>query len=127
MSKEKVINYVMTSPNNTNPAILGEMLDEISGGSESGIIVVPLVIDINTGRTIIQKPWKEIYNALGDGKIVIAVKKGASYSEANGITIVYSAISLKGKYNVSAYYYADGQSHVATAETEDDFPSWEDD
>ena len=34
MSKEDVINYVMTTPGNTNRAVLGSMLDSIKGDGE---------------------------------------------------------------------------------------------
>lgn len=34
MTKQQIIDYVMDSPSNTNPAILGQMIDEVSGGNE---------------------------------------------------------------------------------------------
>ena len=37
MSKQKVIDYVLETPNNTNPAILGQFLDEMGGGEEVSI------------------------------------------------------------------------------------------
>lgn len=40
MNKEQVLDYVMTTPTNTNPAILNQMLDEISGDGESYDVVV---------------------------------------------------------------------------------------
>jgi hypothetical protein len=33
MDKERIIDYVMTTPGNTNPAILNQMIDEVGGGS----------------------------------------------------------------------------------------------
>lgn len=39
MSKEDVINYVMTTPNNPNRAVLEGMLDSITGASEEMIIL----------------------------------------------------------------------------------------
>ena len=32
MTKQQIIDYVMDSPSNTNPAILGHMIDEVGGG-----------------------------------------------------------------------------------------------
>ena len=45
MGKEQVMDYVMNSPENTNPAILGNMLDSMgsgSSGSESNINLIHL-------------------------------------------------------------------------------------
>ena len=33
MDKQQIIDYIMHTPSNTNPAILGQFLDEYSGGS----------------------------------------------------------------------------------------------
>lgn len=35
-NKEEILGYVMTSPQNTNPAVLGNMLDNYEGGSSGG-------------------------------------------------------------------------------------------
>jgi hypothetical protein len=35
MNKEKVINYVMNTPGNTNPSVLSTLLDENSSGGDS--------------------------------------------------------------------------------------------
>ena len=35
MTKEEIINYVMNTPENTNPAVLKSMLEEIESGSSS--------------------------------------------------------------------------------------------
>lgn len=39
MTKEKIIDYIMETPHNTNPAILSQMLDEVAGeGGEDGYL-----------------------------------------------------------------------------------------
>lgn len=32
MTKQDIIDYIMETPGNTNPAILSQMIDEVSGG-----------------------------------------------------------------------------------------------
>ena len=53
MEKQDIINYVLKTPENTNPAILGHLIDEISsGGTEptDGFMGLQSVdIDINIG------------------------------------------------------------------------------
>lgn len=38
MKNKRIIDYVMQSPNNTNPAVLESMLEAISGGADTGIV-----------------------------------------------------------------------------------------
>ena len=38
MTKEKIIDYIMETPQNTNPAILNQMLDEIAGEGGDGYL-----------------------------------------------------------------------------------------
>lgn len=40
MDKNQIIEYVLNSPENTNPAILGQMIDEVSGPEPSGIVSI---------------------------------------------------------------------------------------
>lgn len=47
-TKEEIFEYVMKSPENTNPAVLKSMLDGIEGGS-SNIQLVPINIEVPDG------------------------------------------------------------------------------
>lgn len=38
MDKNQIIEYVLNSPENTNPAILGQMIDEVAGSEPTGTI-----------------------------------------------------------------------------------------
>lgn len=67
MGKQEVINYVMNTPHNTNPAILKQMLDEVDGGND---FIVKL-IQTESPR-VADKSFNEILNALQSGKNVYA-------------------------------------------------------
>lgn len=48
MSKEDVINYVMTTPGNPNRAVLNGMLDSMGGGSSDNMAILPkLTVTLN--------------------------------------------------------------------------------
>ena len=55
MEKEQVMDYVMYSPENTNPAILGNMLDSIEsdGGAEEGVLLYEGDHEISSTATAI--------------------------------------------------------------------------
>lgn len=61
MTKEEIFDYVMESPENTNPAILRSMLNELSSGSGGGGI---FPVEINDEFTIADKTSAEIEAAL---------------------------------------------------------------
>ena len=77
MGKEQVMDYVMNSPENTNPAILGNMLDSMDGGSKvSDIFVVsgeatsPGTQQNPTILSNVSHTREEIYQAFIDGKMI---------------------------------------------------------
>lgn len=39
MTKQQIIDYVLETPHNTNPAILGQMIDEIENGDSSWMML----------------------------------------------------------------------------------------
>ena len=51
MNKEDIISYVMKTPNNTNPAVLSNMLDSIEGGGGTGDRIVIYEGEITTTET----------------------------------------------------------------------------
>ena len=65
MTKEEIVKYVMQSPENTNPAVLEGMLNEING--ENSIVIV----NVNENY-ISDKSYNEILADIGNEKDVIA-------------------------------------------------------
>ena len=66
MTKQQIIDYIMDSPENTNPAILNQMIDEVSGGGSGDINIFminesfePIEGTIN-GTYTLDKTWQEI-------------------------------------------------------------------
>lgn len=64
MNKKAIIDYVMNTPHNTNPAILKQMLDANSGGAGCEIEVISdETIDFICGRI---SGWQEDENIITD-------------------------------------------------------------
>lgn len=66
MEKEDIVNYVMETPGNSNPAVLRDMLDSYSGGG--GVFWVTFTWDDDT--LVSDKTAEEIYNAVMAGQYV---------------------------------------------------------
>lgn len=59
MDKNDIINYVMETPGNSNPAVLGSMLDSYSGSSS------PLIVHYSDNdNTTLDHTWQEIADAM---------------------------------------------------------------
>lgn len=98
MEKDDIINYVMETPGNSNPAVLGSMLESYSGGGGSGggadgvfIIhaAITYVSDDNYTVTTTES-MSDIVAALADGKALemYANKYGGDPTE-NISTVLY--------------------------------------
>lgn len=85
MSKEDIINYVMTTPGNPNRAVLTGMLDEIGGGSTEPLIVSVLYNEAAEGFYM-DKTFGEIRTAFESARPVIV------YDE-QGTTVRISSVS----------------------------------
>ena len=85
MDKEKVLDYVMHSPGNTNRAVLSGMLDE-SGGGEDKIVYVDFEIDTVGFDTIYYSSLtvSEMITLLENNKILIG-----RINETYGIRYIY--------------------------------------
>ena len=75
MSKEDVINYVMTTPNNPNRAVLEGMLEETSEGSGDLLVHV----SYNNGNFSSDKTYAEIEQAVLNGQRVYATMENTDY------------------------------------------------
>lgn len=51
MTKQNIIDYVMKSPENTNPAVLGTMIDSLTAGSVDTSDATAEAGDIVSGKT----------------------------------------------------------------------------
>ena len=65
MTKEEIFDYVMESPENTNPAVLRSMLNELDGGFGGG------VLNITDTEGTLDKTFGEIQEAFESGTPVI--------------------------------------------------------
>lgn len=79
MTIDEIINYVFSSPENTNPNVLHSMLSSLSGGaaessgSESDVQLMKVEIDDNG---ILNKTWQEMYDAALAGAIIYTEDEG---------------------------------------------------
>ena len=126
MEKNEILDYVTHTPENTNRAVLGDMLDNYSGGvlpavtsddngdvltvvegawgkaapsgGGSGVLVVTATEDADTGVLTLDKTASEIYSAMKSGGVMVDAED-ASY----GIfPFVWSFYLSTGAYNFYA-------------------------
>lgn len=77
MDKEDIINYVMETPGNSNPAVLGSMLESYggggSGGGSSGGVLYVTVTDTTTDEFsfTVDKTYEEMVSMIQANGIVI--------------------------------------------------------
>ena len=102
MSNEDIIDYVMESPDNTNPNVLRGLLDQNSGNT-GGI----LVIQDNNGT--LNKTGNEILEALQAGKICYVYKASDTSFVRTGF--------------VSQYYSGSGYTFEVTGMNNDFYES----
>ena len=105
MSKEDVIEYVMTTPSNPNRAVLSGMLDSIAeaGGGSAEPLIVNLVWDEDNERYYGNKTYGEIKTAFMAGTKVVYV------TENTWDTVFGLSENLDSGYTGYAYY-GNGQS-----------------
>ena len=91
MDKDKILDYVMNTPGNSNRAVLSGMLDEFgSGGGGSG----PLIVTLQASGVdwIFDKTFTEVKEAFDEGRLVLILSPGDR--ETNpfaSIAVYYSA------------------------------------
>lgn len=68
-TKEDIINYVMTTPHNTNRSVLTSLLD---GLNNTELPFYEATIDVTDVENItLVSPYDDLHNAILDGKIII--------------------------------------------------------
>lgn len=73
MTKNEILNYVMTTPENVNRQVLGYMLDELEGegGGGSTVDVFYINFSLEGSNTIVMdKTMEEIGEAFEQGKLI---------------------------------------------------------
>lgn len=64
MTINEIIDYVINSPENTNPNVLRSMLgNQVSGGQSSDLTCIPLELIHTENEIKLNKTWNEIYEA----------------------------------------------------------------
>lgn len=99
MDNDKILDYVMNSPANTNPNVLKTMLD--SGGSGGGVLVIEATGSYEEGYTL-DKTYKEISDAFKAGEACVVHYDDLPYGESYA-TIV-SVNYYESTYNVNAVF-----------------------
>ena len=93
MDKDKVIDYVMNSPANTNRAVLEGMLDGIAqGGGGAEPLIVTATKDDNEVWTL-DKTYNEIKTAVESGRVCVVkgqITVGNTYIFTTYVSYVYS-------------------------------------
>lgn len=110
MSKEDVINYVMTTPSNPNKAVLSGMLDGIASTSGGGTPLLVNAVYDGEGKYDLDKTFGEIRNAFNSGRIVVITKdlsnKTSSHINVSLVQEVYFMVDFESPYangSVSTY------------------------
>ncbi len=55
MTKQDIINYVTTTPHNTNKAILNEMLDQLAGGEDSDFAIANVTLTDTSSQSVFDR------------------------------------------------------------------------
>ena len=85
-TKEEIFNYVMHSPENTNPAVLGSMLNSLEEGG-GGIEYFDITYTCEEGgEPSIDKTHAQILSAYNSGKVVRLIIPTGSYIEGESST-----------------------------------------
>lgn len=72
MENNNIIDYVMKTPENTNPAILNQMLDQLKGSGAEKACVVSFIYNQQEDNWNIDKLAPEIYEAYTNGQLILA-------------------------------------------------------
>lgn len=75
MTKEEILDYITSTPENANRRVLSDMIDELissSGGGGGGLIANITIAQSGVVETYtLDKTWQEINDAMTSGKLVL--------------------------------------------------------
>ncbi len=104
MSKKDVINYVMNSPYNTNPAVLKSLLEDIQEtNKELDLEVVSYTIESGGDALQLTLTWAEIKELFDAGKTILFIESG-TYNFSDVVVNVYFG-TYEGYNSNEDYYY----------------------
>ena len=124
MEKEDIVNYVMDNPDNTNPAVLRDMLNQLSSGGGGGLIIQ--ASEENYTITL-NKTFKEINDVISTGSNAVI-----NFIE-NQVVTNYTVIGtvVRGNsygdpptYSVYAFNVSGGGTLSFTTDNEASYPSF---
>ena len=79
MGNKEVIDYVMSSPQNTNPSVLKGLLGNTAdGGSSGGVFMVEIAPKEGSDGKEITATWQEIYDAVKSGMMINVLSREIS-------------------------------------------------
>lgn len=123
-TKEEIMNYVLHTPENVNPAILSDKLDQysISSGGGGGILVTVATDDEELEAIVLDKTYNDIESA------IIAKTPVYMYTELVGHSLVpiFTAVHDSNGYSVVVSQYIGDETITFTSETADGVLVWYD-
>lgn len=123
MDREDIINYVMDSPDNTNPAVLRDMLNQLSSGGDGGLII-PTSYENNTFT--LNKTFKEINNVISTGGNAV-INYIDDYGVINNYTVIGTTADESSieypAYSVYAVNINGGGQHAFVTDNQASYPS----
>lgn len=122
MDKQDIINYVLETPTNTNPAVLSGMLDSLGGGSaEEGVLLyegdheistttTPIYFEISTSLCLPSGYERSLYKVYFGDNIQYCYVSSVGTSSLDGTEMnIYKTkypyiVQIFGESNGSEYY-----------------------
>ena len=88
MTKEEIVKYITSSPENTNPNVLEGMLDQLGGGGSSDYSIAKVTIIVNLTQADLYGSFQgenttlESVNSVGEHNLILY--KGNAHIHADG-------------------------------------------
>jgi len=118
MTKEEILNYVMDTPENTNRAVLSDMLDEFNTSSSNGANALIINIEKDGDTYTTDKTAREIIDAM---PLVYVLETGIVDKYAVSF---YTELDEYGTALDDSGYMFYVSGNMFTAATLDDYPSY---
>lgn len=103
-TKEEIMDYVLHTPENVNPAILSDKLDQYSSGGGGGGMLI--TVSQSGADFILDKNYTEIKNALESGIFPFALVPGDSGLYETYVIVDYGY--SREKYTVELFSFRGG-------------------
>ena len=123
MSIDEIIEYVMNTPDNSNPRVLRDMLNELGGSGEADVKL--LTADYDFYWSTLHNTYAEIENWIKNGSVVLINSYG---NNPDGLAS-YGIIKDYGQDEFGYYIWSSDADagHLYYATTKSDYPKiqWE--